>query len=226
MPARIWRVFLIVLAFFYIGCVILAIIVLSFQAIKFLSPIVIRIWLPIVALPTAWLLFILRGRHRFIYGFVEIIIGVVAIANGFSGVHAFVSLVSTGDGGITSSQLTPTLAIVGAIYIVIRGLDNMDQGMKAFVTSIINPFDPYASEFYWEVIVKGKFARHKRSIVYRKLAYRYAKSLFNNRGIEPITIERLRLSFHGIRTLPYKKGRFFARGWSIQRRREWSQRRS
>lgn len=128
-------------------------------------------WFALVALPIAWGLFALRCSQRSFYGLVEVIVGIVTVLNAFPGVKALWEAVrSMGVGQATQSS--PALAIVAAIYIIIRGLDNIDQGLPAFRTSSLNPFDHDLLEFYWEVGAKLRWRRKKRIKIYSRLAAR------------------------------------------------------
>jgi hypothetical protein len=77
----------------------------------------------------AFVLFWLRKRHRVLYGLIEIGTGVFTLWNHFSdGKGGFSSGFSSGFQ--TFQWQIALLATLGAIYIIIRGLDNIDQGWR------------------------------------------------------------------------------------------------
>jgi len=74
--------------------------------------------LGIAVLPAVWLLFKLRSKRRFLYGLLEVVIGLVA----FGQVLYFTD-------AKTFSNFD-YLKIISGIYIVIRGLANIEEGME------------------------------------------------------------------------------------------------
>ena len=104
-------------------------------------------WFAFAAIPAAWAFFILRVMQRSIYGFIEVVIGIFTIAH----------IYNTEDMNSTKTAL----AIAAAIYVIIRGLDNIDQGIKSFCSSFISQDDRFRFLFYWETIGKGGFIHRK-----------------------------------------------------------------
>lgn len=132
-------------------------------------------WFALVALPAAWALFVLRVLQRSIYGFVEVVIGIFTVKYTY------------GLGALSEARTLVPLA--AAIYVIIRGLDNIDQGLKQYCATFLNPGDAFVLTFYWEVGVKGRFlsGKEQRSI-YRKMVTPLIKELwieFDQMGIEP-----------------------------------------
>jgi len=73
------------------------------------------IWFFPVALAAVYVLYILRTKLRYAYAFVEIIAGLAAISTALLDPRV--------------SDLGQASAVLGGIYIVIRGLDNLDQSL-------------------------------------------------------------------------------------------------
>jgi len=72
-------------------------------------------WAMIPALCAAIILYRLRGSRPFMYGIAEVIVGMTAT---WSGIHAG-----------TTSVITQALAFFGGMYVVVRGMDNMDKDL-------------------------------------------------------------------------------------------------
>jgi hypothetical protein len=68
----------------------------------------------VLAVLASLYLYWLRGQLPFLYGILEVILGVVTIS--------LVSINARGD------ALARVLAILGGSYIIVRGMDNMDKG--------------------------------------------------------------------------------------------------
>ena len=112
-------------------------------------------WFVLVALPVAWPLFVLRYHQRLIYGFIEIVIG------------SFTANQTYNAGALLGS--TKLLTLAAAIYVIIRGLDNVDQGLKRFCQQFLVAEDAFILTYYWEVCAKGQFARRARRGIYRSM---------------------------------------------------------
>ncbi|OAF07199.1 hypothetical protein AYJ54_17890 [Bradyrhizobium centrolobii] len=122
-------------------------------------------WFALIALPVAWAFFILRVFQRSIYGFVEVVIGVFTVTN-------------TYNIGFMSDPKT-LLTLAAGIYVVVRGLDNIDQGLNHYCATFLNRDDAFACTFYWEVGVKGRFLSGKlKRGVYLKMVRPLFKQLW------------------------------------------------
>jgi hypothetical protein len=81
--------------------------------------------LTIVFVILALLLYRFRGQHRFIFGFIELLVGVTAV---WIALHtdniAGVSLMTHQSGALLLSKAVTTIS---GIYVMIRGLDNMSE---------------------------------------------------------------------------------------------------
>ncbi len=136
-------------------------------------------WFALIALPAAWILFVLRVFQRAIYGFVEIVIGIITVMN------TYTEAVTTNVNVMADTKILLTLA--AGIYIVIRGLDNIDQGFKQWCATFLHPDDIFSFTFYWEVGVKGRFLSKKlKRDIYRKMV----RPLFKQQWIEYDQISR------------------------------------
>ena len=86
--------------------------------IRFLLPIIListtHWWFVPISVIIAILLFKLRQRHRVVYGVIELIAGLVAIINSTK---------------IEISEVARIVSISGGIYIIVRALDNIGQGI-------------------------------------------------------------------------------------------------
>lgn len=105
--------------------IILAIIMLIAFILLFMYPLIIdynfiKILLWILLLPIILYLFILRKEKRNLYGFIEIIIGAMTITS---------IIISPTKG--TYTGINDVLKIFGGIYIIIRGMDNFEKGLKS-----------------------------------------------------------------------------------------------
>jgi hypothetical protein len=96
-------------------------------------------WFIPIAILCAWGLFIFRNRARFWYGVLEAVVGV--------------SVIYTSIANSSATGLTRLLTVIGGIYIVIRGFDNIDQG----ISSLRHTLSPnlFASVFViWNLFFK------------------------------------------------------------------------
>ncbi|WP_157083364.1 hypothetical protein [Bradyrhizobium manausense] len=130
-------------------------------------------WFALFALPAAWALFVLRVFQRSIYGFAEVVIGIYTV------IETFRAAVTSNTGVMSDTKTL--LALVAAIYVVIRGLDNIDQGLKQYCATFLNPDDAFAFTFYWEVSVKGRFLNRRLK---RGIYLRMVRPLFKKLWIE------------------------------------------
>ena len=78
---------------------------------------------------TALALFWMRKRHRFFYGVIEVMVGLVTLGQA----------AGVGRGGFSSGfsadfqtfqWKVALLATLGAVYILVRGFDNVEQGWR------------------------------------------------------------------------------------------------
>jgi hypothetical protein len=69
------------------------------------------------AIGLAFGLYVLRSKQRFIYGSIEVIVGIAAIS-------------TTIFGQSPSPGLALLVAVSSGIYIIVRGLDNIDNGLS------------------------------------------------------------------------------------------------
>jgi|ERR1700730_246642 len=83
--------------------------------IHIIQPLISNEWAMIPALLVSAGFYRLRGTHPFIYGLAEILVGMTAT---WSGIHAG-----------TTSLIAQAIAFFGGLYIIVRGLDNVDKGL-------------------------------------------------------------------------------------------------
>src|SRR4029077_14362157 len=96
-------------------------------------------WFVPVALIIAWLLYVLRERIRWLYAITEIIVGIAAIA----------SYIGSGRPG----GLTQLLTVFGGIYIVVRGLDNFNQGLPTLLYFLPEGISGRIQR-YWDLVFR------------------------------------------------------------------------
>jgi len=130
-------------------------------------------WFALIALPAAWVLYVLRVFQRAIYGFVEVVIGIITVMN------TYTLAVTTNVDVMSDTRTLMTLA--AGIYIVIRGLDNIDQGLRQWCATFLHPDDALSAIYYWEVGVKGRFLSRKLK---RGIYLKMARPLFKEKWIE------------------------------------------
>jgi hypothetical protein len=85
----------------------------------------VEVILPLGSLAVAILLYGLRNRYRLLYGMFEIIVGI-------GGIHIILRPLVAGDSTIINSKTEELkwAAVIGGIYIIIRGMDNVYQGLS------------------------------------------------------------------------------------------------
>jgi hypothetical protein len=98
-------------------------------------------WFIPIAVLTAWGLYLLRDRVRSAYGLTEVIAGIAAIST---------SVLSR-----AGTEAAHLIAVLGGIYIVVRGLDNIEQGMDA-LSQIIHPGLYTRIRFIWARRIKRR----------------------------------------------------------------------
>ena len=74
----------------------------------------------------AMLLFGLRRTRPFIYGVLETMVGTIGLVFAF---YPQAALVPTAESTSLGLALSRGIAIVGAIYLLVRGMDNMERGL-------------------------------------------------------------------------------------------------
>jgi hypothetical protein len=70
----------------------------------------------------AYGLYLLRRSYRSIYGAIEVPVGIAAIA-------AAVLAPTSSDASVGMSDVSRLIGVLGGVYIIVRGLDNIDEGM-------------------------------------------------------------------------------------------------
>ena len=70
----------------------------------------------------------LRCRYGFAYGIIEVTAGTIAIM--LSEFPPF-TVLTAGDVSVVGSQALHILTLMGGIYIVVRGMDNIDQNLPS-----------------------------------------------------------------------------------------------
>ncbi len=128
-------------------------------------PSIVKWWFLLAALPAAWGLFALRCWQRALYGLLEVIVGVLAVGN------------ASPSAGRDPTNLTAALAVIAGVYIIIRGLDNIDQGLPAYKSAFLYPPDAWLLQFYWEIVAKGRIRKSQRARTYRRLVRPYLKPI-------------------------------------------------
>jgi hypothetical protein len=74
-----------------------------------------RPWFILVASGAAWLFYVCRVYARWLYALLEIAVGVASILSAVQ--------------GTASSDLARLMAVFGGTYVIVRGLDNFENGM-------------------------------------------------------------------------------------------------
>jgi hypothetical protein len=104
---------------FVLGFVVLVILTLELWRIlsPYILPWVFSEWAIAPAILLALLLYRLRGNRPFTYGLAEIFVGVATV---WYSIHSEMP---------EPYYLAKAIALLGGIYIIVRGLDNMDRGL-------------------------------------------------------------------------------------------------
>ena len=77
-----------------------------------------QVWFIPAAVLEAWVLYQIRIRARVLYGVTEVFVGIAAVTSPVA--------------NDPQANLAHLLGIAGGVYIVIRGFDNIENGVKAF----------------------------------------------------------------------------------------------
>jgi hypothetical protein len=108
-------------------------------------------WFVPVGLTMAWLLYVLRERLLPLYAMLEIVIGIAAVT----------ASVRTGS---TADRVPHLIAVFGGIYVIVRGLDNLNKGLPALQAAL-----PYRVAIRlgqaWELIFKFRLPPHREETV-------------------------------------------------------------
>lgn len=110
----------------------------SLQLVDFLSWASSKPWFIPVSLVLAYVLYVLRTKVRYAYAVVEIIVGIAAICTSVT--------VSA------SSDIGHLVAVLGGIYIVVRGLDNLDTGLATLHNKFPKTWRVWNYYFKWNVM--------------------------------------------------------------------------
>jgi hypothetical protein len=90
--------------------------------------VILAIALPIAAVAASLFLYRLRGIHPFWYGFIEIAVGLIVLIFTFvPTTHYLASDSQT----FFEWGVTKLIGVMAGVYIIIRGLDNMDRDLPA-----------------------------------------------------------------------------------------------
>jgi hypothetical protein len=114
-----------VITFYLIGWLIFVAAQLLFRAYN-------RWWFSPVVLMLIWFLFVMRVQTLIAYGTLEIIVGLLAIVSSISQIPGQTNSDIPGQttSHIPGQTTAYILSILAGIYIVIRGLDNVDKSMN------------------------------------------------------------------------------------------------
>lgn len=103
-------------------------------------------WFIAASVLVAWRLYAVRARFRFGYGAAEVFVGVAAV------VAAVFKPTSVDPQNYNQlDDLSHTIAVVGGIYIIVRGLVDMEDGMPAFLPRLA-PSNQRRLQAIWEVL--------------------------------------------------------------------------
>jgi hypothetical protein len=80
----------------------------------------------LLSMIAAMLLFSLRRRHPFLYGILECAVGITGLMLTFYPQISYMPTLETTPLGMALSRW---VAIVGGIYLLVRGLDNMERDL-------------------------------------------------------------------------------------------------
>jgi hypothetical protein len=93
----------------------------------------------LVALIPIWLglcMYILRSRHRLAYGILELVIAVGFLMFSFYHLAGAIVFHSSPTGVIfvasAERRYTALIAAAGAVYVFVRGMDNIGEGLKPY----------------------------------------------------------------------------------------------
>lgn len=106
---------------------------------RYISIILDNEWVTILFVAVSFILFRIRSSHRFLYGFIEFNIGIVAI---WAALHAgqFTMSLNQSAGILLSKAIT----ILSGVYVIIRGLDNMSNKLPVSLHPAWDTFFPGA----------------------------------------------------------------------------------
>lgn len=134
------------------------------------------------AVVVAWLLYVLRCNAMLIYAGFEILTGLGAV---------IAYSVSSG----LQSQLRP-IAILGGVYIVIRGLDNFDKSLPQLKAKVSSP--RYMSVWIpWErwITLRGSFDENSKAAVREELRNRRTLADARQRAADLVELRRVQKYF-------------------------------
>ena len=80
----------------------------------------------LLSIVAALLLFLLRRRRPFAYGLFEFAVGLLGLMLTF---HPQTTSLLTGEASPSGLMLSRGIAIVGGIYLLVRGMDNMERDL-------------------------------------------------------------------------------------------------
>jgi hypothetical protein len=127
---------------FYLGCLYLFLQLLSSilpYAVRYTYVLLNKEWTTIVFVCISFVLFRIRSTHRFLYGFMEFNIGIIAIWAALQAGQLTMPL--NESAGIFLSK---AITIVSGVYVIIRGLDNMSNKLPVRLHSAWDTFFPGA----------------------------------------------------------------------------------
>jgi hypothetical protein len=103
-------------------------------------------WFIAASALVAWRLYAARENYRFGYGAAEVFVGVAAVI-------AAVLKPTSGDPQVYKhvDDLSHAISVVGGIYIIVRGLVDMDEGMKDFLPRL-SLSNQRRLETFWEIL--------------------------------------------------------------------------
>jgi hypothetical protein len=91
----------------------------------------VRALLFVLAIASGIFFYRLRCRKPFIYGCVEISVGIVVIYFTLYPVETNYLLLVAGEPGLAQTFLPRLVGILAGIYIIVRGLDNMSRALPS-----------------------------------------------------------------------------------------------
>jgi hypothetical protein len=105
-----------------------------------------QLWFIPVSLLVVWRLYAARVNYRFGYGSVEVFIGVAAVIAG-------VLKPAAGDAEVYLhiDDLSHALAVIGGIYVVVRGLVDMEEGTEDILPRL-SPSNQRRLQGFWSLL--------------------------------------------------------------------------
>ncbi len=80
----------------------------------------------LLSILAALLLFLLRRRRPFVYGLLEFAVGLLGLMLTF---HPQTTYLLSGEASSSGLFLSRGIAVVGGIYLLVRGMDNMERDL-------------------------------------------------------------------------------------------------